>query len=93
MKFSPSFAPGAPILRTEELRHDLFKIEYLLATLRGNSTRPDADIYELVWLRERQRVLRSILAARRKLQNDKIVDLAAWRRAGLMKDDKLAEVA
>lgn len=90
MDFSPSFAADARVLRTDEVRHDLFKIEYLLTTLRTAPPSAAAEIYDIGWLRDRQRFLASVLAARRALQKGKIVDLAAWRRTGLAKEESLA---
>jgi hypothetical protein len=92
MEFSPSFVAGSPILLTAELRHDLFKVEYLLTTLGNTPTDTSEQVYHLAWLRNRQRFLNSVLARRRVLQQSKVVDLAAWRRAALPKES-LADVA
>ena len=93
MELSPSFAAGSPILLTAELRHDLFKVEYLLTTLSNVPTETSEQMYHIAWLRDRQRFLSSVLAHRRMLQQEKVVDLAAWRRAALPKDAPLADVA
>lgn len=93
MELSPSFDAGSPALLTAELRHDLFKVEYLLTTLGSAPTETSEQIYHIAWLRNRQRFLSSVLAQRRVLQQGKVVDLAAWRLAALPKDEALAEVA
>ena len=93
MELSASFAAGSPALLTAELRHDLFKVEYLLTTLGNAPSETSEQLYHLAWLRNRQRFLSSVLAQRRVLQQGKVVDLAAWRRAALPKDEALAEVA
>jgi len=90
MEFSPSFAAGARVLRTDQLRHDLFKIEYLLTTLRRTPRAAAVEVYDIGWLRDRHRFLSSVLAARRALQQEKIVDLAAWRRTGVAREESLA---
>jgi len=90
MDYAPPFAAGDRVPRTEELRHDLFKIEYLLTTLRSAPSAAAAETYDIGWLRGRQRFLSSVLAARRALQAEKIVDLAAWRRTGFAKEESLA---
>jgi len=89
---SPSSAAGSPILLTAELRHDLFKVEYLLTTLSNAPAETSEQVYHLAWLRNRQRFLNMVLARRRALQQEKVVDLAAWRRAALPKES-LADVA
>jgi hypothetical protein len=92
MELSPSFAAGSPILLTAELRHDLFKVEYLLTTLGNAPAETSEQVYHIAWLRNRQRFLNMVLARRRMLQQEKVVDLAAWRRAALTKEP-LADVA
>lgn len=92
MELSPSFVAGSPILLTAELRHDLFKVEYLLTTLGTAPAETSEQVYHIAWLRNRQRFLNMVLARRRALQQDKVVDLAAWRRAALTKEP-LADVA
>jgi len=98
MEFSPSSAAGSQTLTTRgtlltaELRHDLFKVEYLLTTLGNAPSETSEQVYHLAWLRNRQRFLSAVLARRRALQQDKVVDLAAWRRAALPKES-LADVA
>lgn len=92
MGLSPSSAARSPILLTAELRHDLFKVEYLLTTLANAPPETSEQAYHLAWLRNRQRFLSAVLARRRVLQQEKVVDLAAWRRAALPKDS-LADVA
>ena len=92
MGLSPSSAAGSPILLTAELRHDLFKVEYLLTTLSNAPAETSEQVYHLAWLRNRQRFLNMVLARRRALQQEKVVDLAAWRRAALLKES-LADVA
>lgn len=92
MGLSPSFAAGSPILLTAELRHDLSKVEYLLSTLGNVPAQTSEQIYHLTWLRNRQRFLNTVLARRRMLQQEKIVHLAAWRRAAVAKET-LADVA
>ena len=89
---SPSTGAGSPILLTAELRHDLFKVEYLLTTLGNAPAETTEQIYHLTWLRNRQRFLNAVLARRRALQQEKVVNLAAWRRAALPKE-ALADVA
>ena len=93
MELSPSFAAGSPALLTAELRHDLFKVEYLLTTLGNAPSDTSEQSYHIAWLRNRQRFLSSVLARRRVLQQGKVVDLAAWRHAALPKDEALADVA
>lgn len=90
---SPSSAAAAPILLTAELRHDLFKVEYLLTTLSSSPAETSEQVYHLNWLRNRQRFLNAVLARRRALQQEKVVDLAAWRRAALPAKEALADVA
>ena len=92
MDLSPSFASGSSALLTAELRHDLFKVEYLLTTLGSAPTETSEQVYHINWLRNRQLFLSTVLARRRVLQQDKVVDLAAWRRAALPKES-LADVA
>jgi len=92
MELSPSFASGSPALLTAELRHDLFKVEYLLTTLGNAPSETSEQGYHIAWLRNRQRFLNTVLVRRRALQQDKVVDLAAWRRAALPKES-LADVA
>ena len=89
---SPSSAASSPILLTAELRHDLFKVEYLLTTLGNAPAETSEQVYHLAWLRNRQRFLNMVLARRHALQQEKVVDLAAWRRAALPKES-LADVA
>ena len=90
---SPSSAAASPILLTAELRHDLFKVEYLLTTLGNVPAETTEQIYHLTWLRNRQRFLNAVLARRRVLQQEKVVNLAAWRRAALPPKEALADVA
>jgi hypothetical protein len=92
MDLSPSFAAGSPILLSAELRHDLFKVEYLLTTLGNAPAETSEQVYHIAWLRNRQRFLNMVLARRQALQQEKIVSLAAWRRAALQKET-LADVA
>ena len=92
MGLTPSSAAGSPILLTAELRHDLFKVEYLLTTLGNVPAETSEQIYHLNWLRNRQRFLYAVLARRRALQQEKVVNLAAWRRAALPRES-LADVA
>lgn len=97
MELSPSSTAGSPTLTkrgllTADLRHDLFKVEYLLTTLGNAPAETSEQVYHLNWLRNRQRFLNSVLARRRVLQQAKVVDLAAWRRAALAKEP-LADVA
>lgn len=92
MELAPSSAAGSPILLTAELRHDLFKVEYLLTTLRNVPAETSEQIYHLTWLHNRQRFINTVLARRRALQQEKVVDLAAWRRAAVEKET-LADVA
>ena len=92
MELPPAYSPGSPILLTAELRHDLFKVEYLLTTLGSAPAETSEQIYHLTWLRNRQRFLNMVLARRRVLQQEKVVDLAAWRRAAIQKEP-LADVA
>ncbi len=92
MDLSPSFVAGSPALLTAELRHDLFKVEYLLTTLGTAPSETSEQVYHLAWLRARQRFLNSVLARRRTLQQGKVVDLAAWRHAALP-TEALADVA
>ena len=92
MELLPSSAASSPILLTAELRHDLFKVDYLLTTLGNVPAETSEQIYHLTWLRNRQRFLNAVLARRRVLQQEKIVDLAAWRRAAVEKE-ALADVA
>jgi len=89
---TPSAAAGSPILLTAELRHALFKVEYLLTTLGNVPAETSEQIYHLNWLRNRQRFLYAVLARRRALQQEKVVNLAAWRRAALPRES-LADVA
>ncbi|HXR87587.1 MAG TPA: hypothetical protein VN728_11470 [Stellaceae bacterium] len=86
MGLSPSTAVRAQILLTADLRHDLFKVEYLLTTLSAAPAETSEHTYHLTWLRNRQRYLNMVLARRRALQQQKVVDLAAWRRATLPKE-------
>jgi hypothetical protein len=93
MELSPSFNAGSRALLNAELRHDLFQIEYLLTTLRNAPQETREQVYDIDWLRNRHRVLNSILARRRALQQKKVVDLAAWRRAASANESTLADVA
>ena len=74
---APSGLPG-----TDVLRHDLCKVRYLLNALR--SLPPDKADHsdDLLWLRDRERYLRSVIALRGTLRRHKVVDLAQWRRCG-----------
>jgi hypothetical protein len=92
MELPPSSTAGSPTLLTGELRHDLFKVEYLLTTLGNAPSETSEQVYHIAWLRNRQRFLNMVLARRRALQQDKVVDLAAWRRAALPRE-ALADVA
>jgi hypothetical protein len=93
MELSPSFTAGSRNLLNAELRHDLFKIEYLLTTLRNVPPETRDQVYDIAWLRDRHRFLNTVLARRRELQQAKVVDLAAWRRAASGNDSALADVA
>jgi hypothetical protein len=93
MELSTSFTAGSRILLNAELRHDLFKIEYLLTTLRNAPPETREQVYDVVWLRNRHRFLNAVLARRRVLQQEKVVNLAAWRRAASANESPLADVA
>lgn len=93
MELSPSFTAGSRILLNAELRHDLFQIEYLLTTLRNAPPQTVEQVYDIDWLRNRHRFLNTVLARRRELQQGKVVDLAAWRRAASANESALADVA
>jgi hypothetical protein len=93
MDLSPSFDTGSRMLLNAELRRDLFQIEYLLTTLGNAPPETREQVYDIAWLRNRHRFLNTILARRHALQQDKIVDLAAWRRAGSANESALADVA
>ncbi|HWE72943.1 MAG TPA: hypothetical protein VG328_07270 [Stellaceae bacterium] len=93
MELSPSFNAGSRALLNAELRHDLFQIEYLLTTLRTALPEAIEQVYDIAWLRNRHRFLNTVLARRRKLQQGKVVDLAAWRRAASANETTLADVA
>jgi hypothetical protein len=93
MDLSSSFNAGSRIPLNAELRHDLFQIEYLLTTLRNAPPETIEQVYEIDWLRNRYRFLNMVLARRRELQQAKVVDLAAWRRAAAANERTLADVA
>ncbi len=93
MELSPSFTACSRILLNAELRHDLFKIEYLLTTLGNAPPETSEQVYDIEWLRNRHRFLNTVLARRRVLQQEKVVDLAAWRRAAATNESALADVA
>lgn len=93
MDLSPSCNAGSRALLNAELRQDLFQIEYLLTTLRNAPPETREQVYDVNWLRDRHRFLNTILARRRVLQQGKVVDLAAWRRAASVNESALADVA
>lgn len=83
MKFPPlaHVTPGLPA--TPELQHDLQKIRYLLTVLTSLPVDDAHDLEDVVWLNNRHRFLRSVIASRSQLRQQKIVDLGHWRQGGL----------
>jgi hypothetical protein len=74
---APSGLPG-----TDVLQHDLSKVRYLLNALRSLPPDEADNSDDLLWLRDRERYLRSAIASRDTLRRHKVVDLAQWRRCG-----------
>ena len=67
---------------TDVLRHDLCKVRYLLNALRSLPPHETENSDDLLWLRDRERYLRAVIASRGTLRRHKVVDLAQWRRGG-----------
>ena len=90
---SRTVAGSVPLPSTAALQCDLYKVRYLLAALGQAPASAVEDLDDFVWLRERQRFLRSVLDSRDALRQQRIVDLAAWRSAGFSAKPCLAHVA
>ncbi|HXS39454.1 MAG TPA: hypothetical protein VN766_04665 [Stellaceae bacterium] len=92
MSITRSLASDADLPATTELEHDLLEIQRLLRILPSLSS-GDEDLDDILWLRDRQRFLRSIIASRREWQRQKIVSFAHWRRGALPADASLSHAA
>lgn len=93
MELAP-LSPGACGLPpTAQLVLDLRKVRYLLTTLTKLAAHEAEDIDDIAWLRDRQRFLRSVIAARAALRRGKVVSLAQWRSGNAAAGDALADVA
>ena len=74
--------PRSGLPGTDVLQHDLCKVRYLMNALRSLPPDEADNSDDLLWLRDRERYLRSVIASRGTLRQHKVVDLAQWRRGG-----------
>lgn len=88
-----SRTPSTGLPPSAELRHDLAKVRYLLATLERLAFGESDDFEDIAWLRNRQRFLAKALASRAALRQQKVVDFARWRGGGWERDTLLADIA
>ena len=67
------------VMTSDAVRHDLAKIEALIALLGWTSPHDSEDFGDFNWLIEQRACLRAILAIRRAQKGRKVVSLALWR--------------
>lgn len=93
MELQPLSSAASGLPPTAQLVLDLQKVAYLLTTLTSLPAQEADEIGDIAWLRDRQRFLRSVLAARAALRRRKVVDLRQWRSGDAAATDPLAHVA
>lgn len=67
------------VMTSELVRHDIERIEALIAALGASYPADADDLNDLAWLKERRIHLLALLASRRQLRLRKIVRLDLWR--------------
>lgn len=67
------------VLTTADLVHDLERIEHLIALMTEAASFDGPDLGDLGWLINMRQDLTALLALRRALKGEKIVDLELWR--------------
>lgn len=76
------------VMTSEMVRHDLGRIEALIAALK--SSYGDDDREDLYWLDAQRLYLRSLLAVREAQRGKKLINLAVWRDGGPEAASRLA---
>jgi hypothetical protein len=79
------------VMTSDMVRHDLRRIEALIAALK--SSYGDEDREDFYWLDAQRLYLRSLLAARNAQRGKKLVNLALWRDGGPETASRLAAAA
>jgi hypothetical protein len=69
----------AMVMTSDVVRHELSRIEALIAVLGNGAAISDDDVEDLYWLTEQQIYLRALLAARRAQRGQRLVSLMFWR--------------
>lgn len=67
------------VLTTGDLEHDLQRIEHLIALMTEPPLFDGRDLDDLGWLIGKRQDLAALLAVRRALKGEKIIDLELWR--------------
>ena len=67
------------VMMFDAVRHELTRVDALIAVLGNSVSIADDDVEDLCWLTEQRTYLRALLAVRRAQCGQRLVSLAFWR--------------